>query len=323
MQNIEDENLERVKRAGVLPDDRLFTDLDRALCEVQPDIVLVCPVAEAHAACIRKAVQAKCHVLAEKPFVTQLEDGVALTQEAIGQSVRIGVTQNWRTKSVGQALKHAVSEGRIGRIGDIFFRYVRNREHAYLPDYLFQEPYPLLYAMGIHHFDLFRYILNENIVSVSGQGFRPPWSRYQSCSGVALTMTTEGGVTISYAGTFSSQNRHIPQESLLIDGEKGTLVNESAWGDPPLLLSTPESEAWEDLTAGAKAPDVRSQYDQADAALLEDFCHAVVEKRPPLCSAEDNLWTLAALEAAAMACETGEKIQVQDLLTRAGYQGGK
>src|SRR6185503_3529918 len=92
----------------------------------------------------------------------------------------VSVVQNWRAKSTGLALRQAISSDVGGKIGNIFFRYVRDREAAHLPAYLFKEPYPLLYAMSIHHFDLFRFALSDDIVSVEGSPFRPPWSRYET-----------------------------------------------------------------------------------------------------------------------------------------------
>lgn len=321
-QDIEGKNLQRIESSGILHSDQLFTDLDEALENVPCDAVLVCPIVEAHADCIRRALKSGRHVLVEKPLVSRLSDAVALARQAKQRGLTVGVVQNWRGKSVGQALREAISDRQIGRVGNIFFRYVRNREYIHLPSYLFKEPYPLLYALGIHHLDLFRYILGENIVSVSGTGFRPPWTGYSSYPGVALNMVTESGVHISYAGTFSSKGRHTALENLLIDGEFGTLTNESDWGDPPLMLSTTDSPEAQDLTADVTARDIRSQYDLSDTHILQDFCDSIRLGRPPLCPIEDNLWTLAALEASVEACETEGEVQVSNVLARAGLNGG-
>src|SRR5207248_2973044 len=100
-----------------------------------------------------------------------------------------------------------------------------DRELPHLPDYLFEERDPVLMAMGIHHLDLFRYVLDDDIVSVEGHQFRPRWSRYQHPSGMQLWMETESGIKISYAATFSSRNGHLPLESIQVEGELGTLIN--------------------------------------------------------------------------------------------------
>lgn len=312
--DIAPENLQRVARAGILPENRLFTSLQSALQEVASDVAVICPVAEAHAASVKQALTCGRHVLVEKPFVLTLADGLEIRDLAERRRLAVGVVQNWRTKPVPQALRRAIAAGRIGRVGTIFFQYVRDREGAHLPDYLFAEPFPLLFAMGIHHFDLFRYVLGENIVSVSGRTFRPPWTRYATSPGLHLAMESESGVFISYVGTISSRNRHLPLEHLVIDGERGSLSNASDWCDVPLLFSAPGAPAPEDLTAGVDRRDVKSQYDLADEALLDDFVDAVSTGRMPMCPPEDNLWTLATLFAAVRACETGETVSPRALL---------
>ncbi len=211
--------------------------------------------------------------------------------------------QNWRTRSNSQALKRALEEDRIGPVSHIFFRYLRDREKPHLPDYLFDEADPILWAMGIHHLDLFRFLLGQDIVRVHGHAARPSWSRYRVPSVNQLWMETEGGVAISYVATFSSRNAHLPQESLQIEGERGTLYNDSDYFEPPVWLSLRDSDAPEDLTAAVSESDreYQAQYDIADLAILRDFRAAVTTGRQPTASARDNLGTLTVLDAARSA----------------------
>lgn len=313
--DVAEASLQRVRGAYALDGIPTFTDLDEAIAGTNSNAILVAPIAEAHAESAGKAIEAGLAVLIEKPLVTKLSDAAQLIRRAKDKNVPIGVVQNWRGKSMGLALKKAVVEGTLGTVGNIFFRYVRDREAAHLPAYLFEEPYPLLYAMGIHHIDLFRFILGEKIVTVEGKGFTPPWSRYKSAAGVHLFMTTESGVTISYAGTFSSKNKHVPQESLIVEGSKGSATNDSQWGDPPLLFSGPDQKEPIDLTAG-EPHGVVDQYNKADDVYAADFAGAVRTGVTPLCSAEDNVWTLAAIEAAVEACTTGKTVDVRELVEK-------
>lgn len=313
VQDVDPSSLERIKKNYPLGRIPTFLDLEEALKGVSCDVVLVCPAIEAHTSAALMAIQAGCHVLIEKPMVARVEDAFRILHATTDREVVVSVIQNWRAKSVGLALREAVRSGKIGEVGNIFFRYVRDREQPHLPSYLFDEPFPLLYAMSIHHFDLFRFTLGENILMVEGRAFIPPWSRYRSPPAVDLWMETESGTPVSYVGTFSSKNRHVLQESLVIDGSLGTLTNESQWGDPPLLFSGVNGKGVEDLTEGASR-DVRNQYNQADERYLEDFRQAILLGRSPICPPEDNVWTLATVEAAVKACETGAVVNVRDLV---------
>ncbi len=283
---------------------RCFTDLDQMLATTRPDALLACPIIAAHGWTVRTGLDAGVPVLVEKPFVTDLEEAHALADLAAARDLPLGVVQNWRTRSAGQALKRAVDEGRIGPVSHIVFRYLRDREHPHLPEYLFYEPDPILWAMGVHHLDLFRYVLGEEIVRVEGRAVRPGWSRYRVPSINDLWLETEGGVVISYTASFSSRNAHIPQESLQVEGELGTIYNDSDYFEPPLWLSLRgEKDDPIDLTAGVTPAkrEYQAQYDVADVAILQNFRAAVMQGTPLIASARDNLGTLAAIDAARTA----------------------
>src|SRR4051794_32866731 len=276
-----------------------FTDLEAMLDATRPDALLVCPIIEAHGAAVRAGLEAGCHVLVEKPFVTDLDEAHELVELADARSRVLAVVQNWRTRSAGRALKQAVDEGRVGEVSHVVFRYLRDREKPHLPDYLFDEPDPVLWAMGIHHLDLFRHVLGQEIVNVEGRATRPRWSRYRVPSINDLVLETESGVLISYVASFSSRNAHIPQESLQAEGARGTLSTASDSFEPPLLLPLGEGGEPTDLTADVSEADrgYQEQYDIADTAILEDFRAAVLTDSEPIASGRDNLGTLELMAA--------------------------
>src|SRR4051794_26803172 len=293
---------ESLDKAEGLAPEQAFTDLDRMLSQTAPDALIVCPIHAAHAWAATAGLEAGCHVFVEKPFTTELSDALRLVTLASERDLRLGVVQNWRTKSVGQALYRAVGEGAIGHVSHVFLRYLRDREKPHLPDYLFAEPDPLLYAVSIHHFDLFRYVLRDEITVVEGRGHRPRWSRYEHASVNQFWMETEGGVAIAYTSTFSSRNGgHFAEESYQLEGELGTLFSETNSPDPPLLLSRRGDEAPIDLTADAEIRDSSGQYALADRTLLENFRDAVVDGAELIAPGSDNVRSLAVVEAARRA----------------------
>ncbi len=317
VQDISLESLDQAVAMGNINPDQKYTDLDEMLANTKPDVLVVCSVNAAHATAIEAGLQGKSHVLVEKPFTLELSDAIRLTRLAERKRLALGVVQNWRSKSVGQALRRAISEGVIGHVSHVFFRYLRDRELPHLPKYLFEEPDPLLYAMAIHHFDLFRYILCHEIVRVEGRAFRPPWSRYKQPSGMQLWMETDGGVVISYIATLSSRNGHLPQESLQVEGELGTLFNESEYSEPPLWLSQRGASSMVDLTANVIVRNRTGQYALADVAILRNFHAAITKGEPLIAPAWDNLGTLAVLEAARKCYHDQQTVNPQELLASA------
>ena len=298
------EPLEASVAEGHVDAGRCFSDLEEMLVTQRPDVLLACPIIAAHGWAVRTGLEAGVHVLVEKPFVTDLQEAGELVELAQASGRLLGVVQNWRTRSAGQALKRALEEQRVGAVSHVVFRYLRDREQPHLPDYLFEEPDPILWAMGVHHLDLFRYILGEEIVRVEGRAARPSWSRYRVPSINDLWMETETGLVISYLASFSSRNAHIPQESLQVEGELGTIYNDSDYFEPPLWLSLRgEQGAPIDLTADVAGADraYQRQYDIADTAILQNFRAAVIDHVPLIASGRDNLGTLAVIDAARTA----------------------
>jgi predicted dehydrogenase len=303
------ESLAKAVEGGTVDEADTYADLETMLEATRPDVLLVCPIIAAHVSAAEAGLRAGCHVLVEKPLAVSTAEATRLTEQAEAAGLLLGVVQNWRTKSVGAALRRAVDEGLVGEVSHVFFRYLRDRELAHLPGYLFEENDPILYAMSIHHFDLFRYALDRDFVRVHGHATTPSWSRYRHASLLQLWMEMEGGVVVSYAATFSSRNGHLPLESLQVEGELGTLHNESQYSEPPLLLSRRGEAEPVDLTRGEPRDD-REQYVLGDVAILRNFREAVLGREPLVAGARDNLGTLAVIDAARDCLRSGEPVTV-------------
>ncbi|MHA1936580.1 MAG: Gfo/Idh/MocA family protein [Candidatus Thorarchaeota archaeon] len=310
-----DTSLRRATERGYLEHKDAYTDLDQMLSNTACDAILVSNPAQHHAVSIQKALEYNLHILVEKPFVTDIGKGKEIVKAIEEKGLVSCVIQNWRYKDVGRAMFTALKEGFLGRIGHVFFRYVRNRENPNYPAYIFEEDYPLLYAMGIHHLDLFRYILDDEVSNVTGHAFKPPWSMYKSETSVNLFIETEGGIPIVYTGSISSRNGGLFQENLLIEGEKGSLVNESQWLEPPLWFYPEGSKDKIELTAEIANNSTRQQYDISDQYILEKFYRSVLFGEEQICSARSGLMSVCAVEASRLACETGKTISLSEFLS--------
>jgi predicted dehydrogenase len=306
--DISEVSLKRIIDGGYLKNSQTYKDLDLMLSEVSCDAILISNPAEYHGITMRKALDHDLDVLVEKPFVTDLAEGKELVELIEKKGKVAAVVQNWRSKGVGRLLRETIQGGMLGEVGHIFFRYIRDRENPNYPPYIFEEKYPLLYAMGIHHLDLFRYILKEEYSSVSGHSFKPPWSLYKSDTGLILFLKTKSGISIMYSGTISSRNKGIPQESLVIEGEKGTLVNESQWLEPPLWFYPRGRKEGINLTKEINEISIAEQYNISDSSILKNFYQAIMHHEEPICTAKDGLQSVAVLEASRLACETGKNI---------------
>lgn len=317
VQDPAEESRARAIETGAVAADAAFASLDEMLARTEPDAVIVASVNAAHAESTEAALDAGCHVLVEKPFATSLAAAARLAARAEAEGRVLGVVQNWRTKTVGRALRAALADRVAGEPSHVFFRYLRDREAPHLPDYLFGEDDPILHAMAIHHFDLFRYALRDEVALVDAHAAHPAWSRYEHPSVLHAWLEMERGVVVSYTATFSSRNSYLPLESLQVECELGTLHNESAYAEPPLLLLRRGADTPEDLTADEPVRDQAGQYALADAAVLENFRDAVVSGAEVVAPASDNLNTLAVVAAVAQSCRERRPVDPRGLLAAA------
>ena len=164
--------------------------------------------------------------------------------------------------------------------------------------------------MGIHHLDLFRYILDDEIVKVSGNFFKPKWSLYSSFTGFNLHMVTRKKTFINYTSTFSSLTNINNQESLVINGSKGSLLNESNWLEPPLFLQKKNDKNKKNLTFNIKKKSIRSQYDISDKIIIENFYDFVSKRKKPICSYFDAFKTIKLVEYCKRACLSGRQVKI-------------
>ena len=138
---------------------------------------------------------------------------------------------------------------------------------------------------------------------------------YKSETGVNLFIKTQSGIPIVYTGTISSPNSHFLQESYLVEGEKGSLLNNSDWSEPPLWFYPAGSKEEIDLTAEITNRSTRQQYDISDEYILNKFYRSIVFGEEQICSARDGLISVCVVEASRLACETGKTIFLSELLS--------
>ena len=306
--DVSNEKLKKILNLKLLKSSQVYTNFDKMLKKEKLDALLVCNPSKYHFSYIKKALDKNLNILVEKPVVNTFEEAKKLLKHK--KNEKISVIQNWRTKDVGRILRKNILKGSIGNVEQIFFRYVRNREKTYYPNYIYKEKFPALYAMGIHHLDLFRYILNDEIVTVNGNFFKPKWSLYSSLTGFNLHLVTKKKTFINYTSTFSSLNSVNNQESIIINGSKGTMINESDWLEPPIFIQKKNNNKKKDLTYNIKNTSIKDQYNISDKIIITNFCNVILKKEKPICSYRDAFKTIKLIEYCKRACLLKKEIKI-------------
>jgi predicted dehydrogenase len=292
-----------------------FGDVGRALAAVEADAVLLVTPPDSHFAQAEHVFAAGLPLLAEKPLAADLAKAAAIVRlaERHGQPLTVGL--NFRYLPVTQAIRDLIAKGRFGYPGFAQFTYQRNRDgrQARLNKYPLTMRHPMMLEQSIHHLDLIRYAYGREVEAVACRTWNPPWSMYAHDANVACLLTLEGGLEVSYLGTWAGGWNELRFE-WRTDCAAGVIIQRELFGD---LATARTGDAY--LTPVPLA-EARPFYDDT-RALLDAFVTSLHNgKRAPPCTGRDHLRSLALCFAAIEASETGKRIALDAFYARQGLR---
>ena len=294
-----------VERAGV-PRDRIYPTLKAALAAGPADFVLDVTPPAVHHQVAMEALAAGLHVLEEKPMSDDFDHARRVVGAAAGAGRVHMVAQNYRFGAVPRTTRRLVAEGRVGRPEIVTVGFYREWAHAPGTHYVVM-PYPLLTDMGIHHFDMLRYVLGREPVRVEARSWNPSWGWHRGDAGHTAVIEFEGGLTATHHALGASVGRQSPWNGdWRIEGPEGFLTWE-------------EDQIWH-TRVHPRDRQVREQIPtdpQATGgqdAVIREFAAALAEGRQPECNSADNLRSLALVFAAVRSASERRPVDIAELL---------
>jgi len=288
-----------------VPGQKRFGSLAEALRRSNPDAVQVMVPPAAHYPVIMEAFAAGLPVLSEKPLANNLWEAKALVAEARQRGLIFMVSQNYRYRPMIRAIKSAIEEGLIGRIGFM------NWEHHYclqiggwreeLREVMFED-------MSIHHFDLMRYLTGANCVELYADSFNPRWSWYAGGACGNAILKFDGDIHATYHSGWVSRGRETTWDGVFtLEGEKGAirLGND---GCPIAFLGNGR------IRHPLPLPDPLPPRGQEVRTSLAEFFTALREGREPETSGAENINSFVMAQAAIRSSHTGMPVRIADLL---------
>lgn len=247
---------------------------------------------------IEAALRAKKHVLSQKPFVTNLDNGERLIALAEEMGVQFAVNQNGRWAPHFGYMREAV---RAGIIGDLLSAHLGvHWDHTWTKGTPFEKIYDLVfYDFGIHWFDFLATVIGDRAINrvqasrsfAHGQVLGPPM--------LAQTIIEFDGGQASL--TLDAHIMNGPQDRTYLGGTKGTISSIGPnLGEQTVTIYTPDGTATPALT-GSWFPD------GFHGTMGELLC-AIEEKREPMNSARNNLKSLALCFAVIAAADGEAKV---------------
>lgn len=257
---------------------------------------------------VRAAAERGLPMLIEKPLALDLQEAADLVTIAETANVPLMVGLNFRYLGVTLATQKLLADATVGTPSFARFTYERYRDgnRPDLNKYPLTMDQPMLWEQSIHHFDLMRYVYQQEPVAIQCHTWNPAWSMYNSDANVAAIITFDGGMVVNYQGTWQG-NWEVPHFEWRTECTHGILTQRDQFGDlyyakhadtqlTPVHL--PPHERWITETTG----------------LLDAFLDTVIDGHPLQCSGRDHVMSLAMLEACIQSSQQGHRIDIAHIL---------
>jgi predicted dehydrogenase len=310
--DVEPEMLRLLRRDVGIPEALCFPSLQEALAATDAEAVLVTTALPGHAPVAIEALQAGMHVLVEKPIAPTVADARRMIEAATEADKLLMVSQNYRFYPAAQTAARLVREGSLGPVGSVslqFRKYGNTADPATNPHYRIAQP--LLLDMSIHHFDLMRFVLGAEPLTVASVTSNPPWSRFVEPPSAVTTVRFAGDVTVAYEGSWVSSG---PPTTWAGDWRIECELGSIEWTGRDDL--TTDSDRVVIRKLGKRPQSVKlptlEHFDRPGS--LAEFRNAIREGRSPVTSGEANIGTLALTLAAIEASITGMPQDVEAML---------
>lgn len=306
--------LDLVRQEQKIPSRPTFESIREAIAETHPEAALITTALPGHVAVTRAALEAGLHVLVEKPFAPTLQAAEELVGLAAARGLTLMVSQNYRFFPAARTVARLVPNAGLGKLHEVsidFRRYSpaepngKGRHHA--------EEQPLLVDMSIHHFDLLRLILAREPIRIYCEAWNPDWSPFSGPSAAVASIVFDGGVVVSYRGSWISAGPVTPWAGeWRMEFERGEIFWTSRDDDGAVL----DRVVVRPRGGRAKAATL-THLGRADRwGTLTEFANAVREGREPETSGRDNLRTLALMAAAVDSATRREPVEIERVWTQ-------
>jgi predicted dehydrogenase len=289
---------ERAKKrqAEFFPNATITTDYREVLARKEIAVVDIATHPRERLPLIEAALKAGKHVLSQKPFVLDLDQGERLVRLAEAQGVRLAVNQNGRWAPHFSYIRQAVKRGLIGDLMSLHLGV--HWDHTWTQGTPFEKIYDLIfYDFAIHWFDIASHLLGDRkIHRVTASRSRAVGQTLRQPMLAQAMLEFEGG---QGSLVFDAHIKYGSWDHTFVGGTKGTLTSTG----PDLRHQTVTL-----ITAdGAATPQLEGDWFPGGfhGTMGELLC-AIAEDREPINSARENLRSLALCFAAIAGATDGE-----------------
>jgi predicted dehydrogenase len=288
----------REKAAAYYPEAAIFEDYRLLLRDESIEVVDIATHPPDRPPIIKAALLANKHVLSQKPFVLDLDEGAKLVELAHQRNRQLAINQNGRW---APHFSYARLASQQGLLGDVFGVHLNcHWDHTWVKGTEFERiKYLILYDYAIHWFDIVRAFL-------PGKEAKRVYASTAPVPGQTLMphLLSQAMIEFDEAQCSLAFDAGLPVGSLdqtFLSGTQGSLHSVGPDIQSQAVTVATSHGRWSPRLIGQWFPD------GFHGTMGELLC-AVEERRESSINAEDNLKSLALCFAAIASVELGKPI---------------
>jgi predicted dehydrogenase len=179
--------------------------LSDALRGVEADAVLIATPPSRHKEAALHALSQGKHVLIEKPLATRMEDAVEIADCAERSGVKLMVAQGYRFTDGAKRVRELVDAGQIGELRSVRVTFRKNLPGHLPPEHsIYSWRHSLVIDMGVHHFDLMRFITRREFTRAFATEHETPDNAFAYPSNALCLLKLEGELPAVWDADWSS-----------------------------------------------------------------------------------------------------------------------
>ena len=215
------------EKTGYSKSVKRYTDYKDMIME-NPELKLVAIATESgiHAQIALYCIEHGINVIVEKPMAMSMADAEEIVRRSDEMGVKVSVCHQNRFNVAIQKMRHALEEGRFGRLshGSINVRWNRNQD--YYNQALWRGKWAsdggCLFNQCIHGIDLLCWMMGDEVDEVYGVT-KQQFHDYLECEDIGMAVVKfKNGAVGTVEGTVNVYPQNL-EETLYLFGEKGTV----------------------------------------------------------------------------------------------------
>lgn len=294
---------------------RCVADYRTLLEDPTIEAIAICVPAELHVEIALAALDAGKHVFIEKPLALTLEECDRLIERAAGLPLKIMLGFNTRWHRLARQARTLFHQGLVGPLEVV--RSVLTSCHNDLPEWRKRRVSGggVLLEMAMHHFDLWRFILGQEIEEISAHSRSGIWEDESATITARLSCGALASATFAER---TSQNNSIEiygrTGSMSVsfyrfDGLETSTTSDIPGNIPARIRGV--GQFMKELPRGIRTSRQGGEWRQSYVEEWRHFVASVQTGRPVECGLEDGRRALAIALAAMESAATGKTIVIE------------